>query len=93
MVFELRDKGSPQWHLSGMLGEEQQECPLQSLRPGILEQYRELLLNLLLDLDAFLWLLCATPSLPSQQSTSVLSWQSHKASVYGRQWAASSQPL
>ena len=66
MVLELRDKGSPQWYLSGMLGGEQQECPLQSLRPGILEWHRELLLDLLLDLDAFLGLLHTVPSLPSQ---------------------------
>ena len=31
MVFELRDKGSPQWHLGGMLGGEQQEYSLQFL--------------------------------------------------------------
>ena len=37
VVLVPRDKGSPQWHLSGMLGGEQQECLLQSLRPGILE--------------------------------------------------------
>ena len=66
VVLELRDKGSLQWHLGGMLGGEQQECLLQSLRPGILEQCWELLVDLLLDLDAFLWLLHAAPSLPSQ---------------------------
>ena len=65
MVLELGDRGSLQWHLSGMLGGEQQECPLQFLRPGVLD--------LLLDLDAFLRPLCSVPSLPSQQSTLVLS--------------------
>ena len=69
MVLELEDKGSPQWHLDGILGGEQQECPLQSLRPGVLE----LLLDLLLDLDALLWPLRTAPSLPSQRSASVLS--------------------
>ena len=64
MVLELGDKGSPQWHLGSMLVGEQQECPLQSLRPGILEWCWELLLDLLLDLDAFLWPLCTAPSLP-----------------------------
>ena len=65
VVLELGDKGYPQWHLSGVLGGEQQECLLQSLRPGILEQHLELLLDLLLDLDAFLWLLLTAPNPPS----------------------------
>ena len=31
VVFELGDKGSPQWHLGGVLGGEQQEYLPQSL--------------------------------------------------------------
>ena len=50
MVLAPGDKGSVQWHLGGMLGSEQQECPLQSLRASILEGH----LELLLDLDAAL---------------------------------------
>ena len=65
MVLAPRDKGSPQWHLSGMLSGEQQECPLQSLRAGVLEQHLEVLLDLPLGLDALLWPLHAEPSFPS----------------------------
>ena len=65
MVLALGDGGPPQWHFGGMLGGEQQECPLQSLRAGILEWHLELLLDLLLGLDALRWLLHAEPSLPS----------------------------
>ena len=73
MVFELEGKGSLQWHLSGMLGGEQQEYLLQSLQLGILERCLELFLDLLLPPpDAFLWPLCTAPHLPSWQSTSVL---------------------
>ena len=57
MVLAPGDKGSLQWHLSDMLGGEQQECPLQSLRAGILEQHLELFLGL----DALLWPLRAEP--------------------------------
>ena len=65
MVLAPRDKGSPQWHLSGVLGGEQQECLLQSLSAGVLEQHLELLLDLLLDLDALLWPLHAELSFPA----------------------------
>ena len=60
MVLAPGDKGSPQWHLGSM----QQECPLQSLRASVLEWHLELLLDLLLGLDALLWPLCAEPSFP-----------------------------
>ena len=53
MVSAPGDKGPLQWQLSSVLGGEQQECPLQSLRAGILEWHLELLLDLLLGLDAF----------------------------------------
>ena len=66
MVLAPRDKGSLQWHLSGLLGGEQPECPLQFLRANILGQCLELILDLLLDLDALLWPLCTEPSFPSQ---------------------------
>ena len=62
MVLAPGDKGSLQWHLGGMLGGEQQECPLQSLRAGVLEWH----LELLLDLDALLWPLHTEPSFPFQ---------------------------
>ena len=65
MVFELGDKGSLQWHLGSVLGGEQQGYLLQSLQLSILEWWLELLLDLLLALDAFLWLLHAVPHLPS----------------------------
>ena len=73
MVSAPGDKGFPQWHLSSMLGGKQQECPLKALRAGVLEWHLELLLDLLMGLDALLWPLHTEPSFPSQQSTSVLS--------------------
>ena len=66
MVLAPGDKGSLQWHLSGVLGSEHEECLLQTLRVSILEQCLELLLDLFLDLDALLWPLHADPSFPSQ---------------------------
>ena len=77
MVFELGDKGYPQWHLGGMLGGEQQEHPLQPLWLGTLE----LLLDLLLLALGALWPLHTAPHLCSLQSASVLCRQSSKASV------------
>ena len=83
------DKGPLQWHLDGVLGGKLWECLLQSSWAGVQKWCLELLLDLLLGLDALHWLLRTEPSLPSQQSASVLSWQSQEASVYGRQWAVS----
>ena len=65
MVLAPGDKGPPQWHLGSVLGGEQQECPLQSLRAGVQEWHLELLLDLLLGLDALRWPLCTEVSLPS----------------------------
>ena len=93
MVLALGDKGPPQWHLSSVLGGEQQECLFQSLRAGILEWHLELLLDLLLGLDALRWPLHAELSFLPQCSASVLFWQSQEASVYSRQWATSLHPL
>ena len=93
MVLASGDMVAPQWHLKGVQGDEPREHPSLFPWASVWEWHQELLLDLLLGQDAVLWPLRMELSLLSLCSTSILSWQSQKPSVYGRQWAMSSQPL
>ena len=55
MVLASGDKGPLQWHLNSVLGGELQECLLQSPWASVQEWHLELLLDLLLGLDALRW--------------------------------------
>ena len=52
MVLASEDKAAPQWHLDGMQGDEPRKHPFLSPQASIWEQCQELLLDLLLGLDA-----------------------------------------
>ena len=73
MVLASGDKAAPQWHLNGVQGDELWEYPFLSPWAGVWKWHWELLLDLLLGLDALSWPPHVEPSLSSLCSASTLS--------------------